>query len=181
MLNIKEKFEVVELLGIKALFTEERIRNTEVPKGLYKYELRESDDPDTFIFASLEEEVYVNHAGTILSVTPIDLGTNSYIDFSELDDDDCPGFDGTYMSIEDYFTYNPTCFSDKKRNMEYWDSIDNLSEKYIKNLSSLGFDGNDFDESGSDIIYLGKKITEFATELLKTEYDYSFPYVEGDY
>ena len=181
MLNIKEKFEVVELLGIKALFTEERIRNTEVPKGLYKYELRESDDPDTFIFASLEEEVYVNHAGTILSGTPIDLGTDSYIDFSELDDDDRPGFDGTYMSIEDYFMHNSTCFSDKKRNMEYWDEIDNLATDFVYQIAKYGFGGQDISTEDDDVINLAKRIVENTTEMLKENYGMEFPYVAQNY
>lgn len=106
MLDANELYEVVELLGLTALFTEERIRDDEVPEGLYKYDLREGDCPDVFYYATLEKEVYVNHAGTILVSEKIDLGPDGYIDFDNRPDDDRPGFDGTYMTIEEYRAIN---------------------------------------------------------------------------
>lgn len=105
MYNIYEdKFEVVELLGKKALFTEERISETILPDGLYKYDLREGDDPDTFYYATVEKNVLVNHAGTILTTEPIDLGPDGYIAFDDLDEDESLNFDGSEMTIPEYLT-----------------------------------------------------------------------------
>lgn len=94
-------YEVVELLGKTALFTEVRINDNYVPKGLHKYELREGDGNE-FYFATLERHVLFNLAGTILVAEQIDLGTDGYISFDDLPEDDYPGFDGREMTISEY-------------------------------------------------------------------------------
>ena len=66
----KEASHIVELnpdfliVGMPALFTNFRIDRNVVPEGLHAYDIRESDDGGRF--ATIEPEVMVNHAGTIL-------------------------------------------------------------------------------------------------------------------
>lgn len=61
-----EKFEHIELFGKPVLFTNARVDRETVPEGWYRYNIRGSDN-DPGSFATLEREVGVNHAGTILS------------------------------------------------------------------------------------------------------------------
>lgn len=61
-----EEFEHIELFGKPVLFTNARVDKATVPKGWYRYNIRGSDyDPGNF--GTLEREVGVNHAGTIIS------------------------------------------------------------------------------------------------------------------
>ena len=61
-----EEFEHIELFGKPVLFTNARVDKATVPEGWYRYDIRGSDyDPGSF--GTLEREVAVNHAGTILS------------------------------------------------------------------------------------------------------------------
>lgn len=66
-----EKLEVVEVLGQTALFTNGRVTEQELPDGLYRYDLREGEN---LAFATIERNVAVNHAGTILTKAPLDFG-----------------------------------------------------------------------------------------------------------
>ena len=79
----KETFEFYEFKGRKVLFTPARARYLEepVPEGLFKYEIRHSDEG--FEPCVLAKHILVNHYGTIFSRVPIDLGERGYIDFSE--------------------------------------------------------------------------------------------------
>lgn len=43
-----DEYEVIEAAGVKALFTNERLTADNIPKGLYCYHLRESDNGDRF-------------------------------------------------------------------------------------------------------------------------------------
>lgn len=61
-----EEFEHIEIFGKPVLFTNARVDKATVPEGWYRYNIRGSDyDPGSF--GTLEREVGVNHAGTILS------------------------------------------------------------------------------------------------------------------
>lgn len=61
-----DEFEHIELFGKPVLFTNARVDKETVPDGWYRYNIRGSDyDPGSF--GTLEREVAVNHAGTILS------------------------------------------------------------------------------------------------------------------
>lgn len=61
-----EEFEYIELFGKPVLFTNARVDKATVPEGWYRYNIRGSDY-DLGTFCTLEREVGVNHAGTILS------------------------------------------------------------------------------------------------------------------
>lgn len=91
-----EEFELIEVLGQPALFTNGRLSPKELPEGVYKYELREGDDGS---IASLEAYVRVNHGGTVLTKTPLDLGEKGYQGF---DDDSSPNFLGGRMTIREF-------------------------------------------------------------------------------
>lgn len=67
-----EVFEHIELFGKPVLFTNARVDRETVPEGWYRYNIRGSDyDPSKL--CTLEREVGVNHAGTILSPEEIPL------------------------------------------------------------------------------------------------------------
>ena len=61
----KEDYEHIELFDVPGLFTNSRIDRETVPAGWYCYDLRGSDD-DPGDPTTAEEQVTVNHAGTVL-------------------------------------------------------------------------------------------------------------------
>ena len=91
-----EKLEVVEVLGQTALFTNGRVTERELPDGLYRYDLREGEN---LAFATIERNVAVNHAGTILTKAPLDFGGQEYFVF---DDDTSPNFLGYDLTPEEF-------------------------------------------------------------------------------
>lgn len=76
----KEQFEVIELQGNVALFTPLRISNSEVPIGLFKYELRHEDDDGMTPF-EVSYQIIVNHFGTILTNKHIKMQHNGWAVF----------------------------------------------------------------------------------------------------
>lgn len=76
-----ESFDSMTVNGIPALFTNFRIDRNVVPEGLYAYDIRESDDGRRF--ATIEPEVMVNHAGTILTREKLVMGGNGYVRIEE--------------------------------------------------------------------------------------------------
>lgn len=56
---------------IDAFFTDEHIYDKDVPKDLFKYEVRSCDDSEDW--ATIEPRVYVNHIATIVVDTPIEF------------------------------------------------------------------------------------------------------------
>ena len=91
-----EKLEVVEVLGQTALFTNGRVTEQELPEGLYRYDLREGE---SIAFATIERNVAVNHAGTILTKAPLDFGGQEYFVF---DEDTSPNFLGYDLTPEEF-------------------------------------------------------------------------------
>ena len=77
-----EKYDVVELFGKPALFTSDRLNNSDIPQGLYVYHVR-GDDETTGGFAALEPRVLVNHFGSIVTKEPVDFGEKGFIEFTE--------------------------------------------------------------------------------------------------
>lgn len=78
---LDNKFDAIEVCDVKGVFSNESIAPQDVPKGLYKYDLRYSDE--TREFTSIEENVVTNHGGTVLLKEPLDLGANGFIEFNE--------------------------------------------------------------------------------------------------
>ena len=71
-MDSNKKYEVIEVLGNKALFTSLRILSKDVPIGLFKYELRHTDD-DGMTPCEVSLGIMVNHFGTILTNKPIKM------------------------------------------------------------------------------------------------------------
>ena len=67
-----ERFEMVELFGKPALFTNSRIDRATVPENLYCYDIRGSDN-DPGELSTVEPEVRVNHAGAVITAAPVDF------------------------------------------------------------------------------------------------------------
>lgn len=78
---LDDKFGAVEVCDVKGVFADARIAEQDVPEGLYKYDLRYSDE--TGEFTSIEKNVVANHGGTVLLREPLDLGANGFIEFNE--------------------------------------------------------------------------------------------------
>lgn len=89
--------EAVELFGQKALFTNERVPLSVLPKGLYRYELRDDGNGN---FSTVENSVIVNFAGTVITKSPLNLGEHGYCEI--LDDRPDLNFLGYELTIIEY-------------------------------------------------------------------------------
>lgn len=78
---LDNKFDAIEVFDVKGVFSNERIAKQDVPEGLYKYDLRYSDEIGEF--TSIEKNVIVNHGGTVLLKEKLDLGPDGVIEFNE--------------------------------------------------------------------------------------------------
>ena len=83
-----EEFQHIEVFDKPALFTNGRIARDTVPKGWYCYDIRGSDD-DPGALCYMEENVVVNHAGSVLMPEKLAMPTvlsrlNAFLD-SELE------------------------------------------------------------------------------------------------
>lgn len=97
-----DEFELVELFGKPALFTNENLSADKVPHGLNFYHIRSGDSEQ---FGALEPpNVQVNNGGTIITNETIDFGENGYIEFN--DENSINFIGGDNISIDDYVTEN---------------------------------------------------------------------------
>ena len=92
-------FELMEVCGVKAIYADRRIDDSEVPKGMYRYDFREGNGADDVYFGAIEKDVKVDHAGSFITKEPLDLGTDGYI---ELEYDTEPNFLGEFMTAEEF-------------------------------------------------------------------------------
>ena len=97
------QFEEVSLLDKRALFTSMRLERATLPKGMYAYDIRSSDD-DGFYAAELADEIMVNHFGTVLTNVPYDLGKDGYIILKDEKDFWCTNHG--CMSVNEYMRVN---------------------------------------------------------------------------
>ena len=67
-----EEFQHIEVFDKPALFTNGRIARDTVPEGWYCYDIRGSDD-DPGALCYMEENVVVNHAGSVLMPEKLDM------------------------------------------------------------------------------------------------------------
>ncbi|MBQ2428384.1 MAG: hypothetical protein II264_07850, partial [Ruminococcus sp.] len=70
-----EKYELIEICGQKALFSDSRIYDSEVPEGMYRYDFREAIGSEDHYYGSIEKNVHIDHAGSFIVKEPLDLGT----------------------------------------------------------------------------------------------------------
>ena len=74
-----EKFQHIEVFDKPALFTNGRIARDTVPKGWYCYDIRGSDD-DPGELCYMEENVVVNHAGSVLMPEKLSMPKSGRLD-----------------------------------------------------------------------------------------------------
>lgn len=67
----------------------------------------------------------------------------------------------------------------KKGNIVYWDAIDDLCEKFTRELIGLSVPEVDLDDDS--IFYLQNNIRDFAVEFIEKESAAHFPYVDENY
>lgn len=96
--DINVRLDVIEVCGVRGLFTNGRVPASALPVGVYKYDIRHGDDGS---FCTIEKRVVVNHAGTILLKEPLDFGNRDYI---TIEGDDAPNFLCESASIADFFS-----------------------------------------------------------------------------
>ena len=77
-----EKFQEIEIFDVPGLFSNGRISSADIPEGMYIYDLRGSDD-DPGMPITVENHVTVNHAGSIITAKPLDLGEEGRLTFTE--------------------------------------------------------------------------------------------------
>lgn len=105
-----EIYELIEICGQKALFSDSRIYDSEVPEGMYRYDFREAIGSEDHYYGSIEKNVHIDHAGSFIVKEPLDLGTDGYI---ELDYDTEPNFLGGFMTTEEFAATDFTEDSDE--------------------------------------------------------------------
>lgn len=98
--DLKEKkFMQMKLFNKPVLFSYMRIDNTNLPKSIYKYEVR-SDDEGLGIICELSNKVLVNFWGTVLSNRPIQLNKHGFLIIDE--DKDIEYLDKESITIKQY-------------------------------------------------------------------------------
>ena len=79
---LDEQLQEIEIFDKPGLFSNSRLRDEDVPDGLYRYDLRGSDyDPGQPIL--VEKTVIVNHAASILMAEELDLGADGRLELGE--------------------------------------------------------------------------------------------------
>ena len=87
---ITERFEAVEILGIPGLFTALRVDRATVPKGMYLYEMQTNEE-DWSQPGLIGRHITVEHYGTVLTASPIELSATGYRDLHPGDFDQGSG------------------------------------------------------------------------------------------
>ena len=76
---LDEQLQEIEIFDKPGLFSNSRLRDEDVPEGLYRYDLRGSDyDPGQPIL--VEKTVIVNHAASVLMAEKLDLGADGRLE-----------------------------------------------------------------------------------------------------
>lgn len=94
-----EKYQEVEIFDVPGLFSNGRIDPATIPEGMYVYDLRGSDD-DAGQPITVENHVTVNHAGSVITAKPLDLGENGWLTFTE---EEGLNFVGGEISMQRFF------------------------------------------------------------------------------
>ena len=93
------KYQKVEIFDVPALFSNGRIALADLPEGLYRYDLRGSDD-DPGMPVTVEQNVAVNHAGAIVTAKPLNLGEDGRLFLTE---ENGLNFVGGEISMQRFF------------------------------------------------------------------------------
>ena len=92
-----EEYELITVGDKYALFSNGRITMSDIPRGLYCYDLRQDDSGE--YLATVERHVAVNHGGSIIIDQPLDFEGKDHI---ALNEDNTLNFIGEQMDIGDY-------------------------------------------------------------------------------
>ncbi len=65
----------IEINGMDAQFTDERIEDRNIPEGCYKYDIRHNEEREP---ATIEERVMVDFFGSIITREPIEMTEGDY-------------------------------------------------------------------------------------------------------
>lgn len=91
-------FRTGDFNDIPVLFSDYPILNDTLPEGVYAYDLR-GDDTLKY-FATIETSVWVNYAGTILTMQPVEMNEDGYCNIHEY------GFDDEDVTLEQWINQN---------------------------------------------------------------------------
>ena len=80
----KERMTAVDMLGIPGLFTTLRVNRATVPKGMYAYDMQTSEE-DWNHPCLIARHITVEHYGTVLTASPIELPEGGYRDLTPTD------------------------------------------------------------------------------------------------
>lgn len=87
------QFDLIEVLGVPALYSNTRLTDADIPKGLFCYQLREGKHSP---FDGVAPEVIHDYGGSVVLSDPLDFGTDGFIPFVF---DTEPVFLGKHMSF----------------------------------------------------------------------------------
>ena len=94
---LNEKLQEIKIFDKPGLFSNGRLRDEEVPEGLYRYDLRGSDyDPGQPV--TVEKTVVVNHAASVLMAEELDLGADRRLELGE----DGLNFTGAELTVREF-------------------------------------------------------------------------------
>ena len=94
---LNEALQEIEIFDKPGLFSNGRLRDEDVPDGLYRYDLRGSDyDPGQPI--TVEKTVVVNHAASVLMAEELDLGAEGRLELGE----DGLNFTGAELIVREF-------------------------------------------------------------------------------
>ena len=102
---MKIRYQVANFLGRKVLFTDIRIASSSLPVGIYKYDIRHDDDGQGTP-CTVENSVYANYYGSILTKEPIKFSIDNhddrYLDINRDDKYYQIDYTGEFMYLEDF-------------------------------------------------------------------------------
>lgn len=96
---MRKKYDLAKISNQYVLLSFSRIKQAQLPKGLFKYDLRSGGELE---FATLEKNVFVNHSASIICCEPFELGNEGYIEFFS---PDAVEFCKRKMTIHKYIIY----------------------------------------------------------------------------
>ena len=75
----QERMEAVEVFGVPGLFTTLRVNRATIPKGMYAYDMQTSEE-DWSQPCLIARHITVEHYGTVITASPIELPETGYRD-----------------------------------------------------------------------------------------------------
>lgn len=75
----QERMEAVEVFGVPGLFTTLRVNRATIPKGIYAYDMQTSEE-DWSQPCLIARHITVEHYGTVITASPIELPETGYRD-----------------------------------------------------------------------------------------------------